>query len=66
MNLKECVLDNRNCENIILKAQEITNIVYFKKNNKELFDIGSLLNKKVATSTRIGNDKIEIVYYLYR
>lgn len=66
MNIKECVLDNRKCNNIILRADEITNINYFKYNGKELLDIDSLLNKKVKTSERIGNESIIITYYMYR
>lgn len=66
MNIKECVLDNRNCNNIILRADEITNVNYFKYEGKELLDIDSLLNKEVKTSERIGNEKIIITYYMYR
>ena len=66
MNIKECVLDNRKCNNIILRADEITNINYFKYNGKELLDIDSLLNKEVKTSERIGNESIIITYYMYR
>lgn len=66
MNIKECILDNRKCNNIILRADEITNINYFKYNGKELLDIDSLLNKKVKTSERIGNESIIITYYMYR
>ena len=66
MTIKECILDNRKCNNIILKADEITSIIYFKENGKELLDIDKLLNKKVKTSTRIGNEEIIITYYLYR
>ena len=66
MNIKECILDNRNCNNIILKADEITKISYFKRNGKELLDIDSLLNKKVKTSERVGNESIIITYYMYR
>ncbi len=63
MNLKECILDNIKCENIILKSATITSIVDFKKDGKVLFDIDKILNKKVKTSTRIGNEKIIIEYY---
>ena len=66
MDIKECILDNRECKNIILQADEITSISYFKKDGEELFNIDSLLNRKVKTSTRIGNDEIVITYYLYR
>jgi hypothetical protein len=66
MNIKECVLDNRNCRNIILRADEITRGTYFKYEGNELLDINSLLNKKVKTSERIGNELIIITYYLYR
>ena len=66
MNIKECILDNRNCNNIILRADEVTRISYFKRNGEELLDIDSLLNKKVKTSERTGNDKIIITYYMYR
>ena len=66
MNIKECVLDNRNCNNIILRSDEITNINYFKYEGIELLDIDSLLNKKVKTSERIGNETIIITYYMYR
>lgn len=66
MNIKECVLENRNCNNIILRSDEITNINYFKYEGKELLDIDSLLNKKVKTSERIGNETIIITYYMYR
>lgn len=66
MNIKECVLDNRKCNNIILRADEITNINYFKYNGKELLEVDSLLNKKVKTSERIGNESIIITYYMYR
>ena len=55
MNIKECILDNRKCRDIILQADEITSITYFKKDNKELYDIDKLLNKKVKTSERIEN-----------
>ena len=65
MNIKECILDNRNCNNIILRADEVTRISYFKRNGKELLNIDSLLNKKVKTSERIGNDRIVITYYMY-
>lgn len=66
MNIKECVLDNRKCNNIILRADEITKINYFKYNGKELLEVDSLLNKKVKTSERIGNESIIITYYMYR
>lgn len=66
MTIKECILDNRECNNIILEADEITSIAYFKENGKELLDIYKLLNKKVKTSKRIGNKEIVITYYLYR
>ena len=66
MTIKECILDNRKCNNIILKADEITSIIYFKENGKELLDIDKLLNKKIKTSTRKGNEEIIITYYLYR
>lgn len=66
MNIKECVLDNRNCNNIILRADEITSVNYFKYNGKELLNIDSLLNKEVKTSERIGNESIVITYYMYR
>lgn len=66
MDIKECILDNRKCNNIILRADEITNINYFKYNGKELLDIDSLLNKKVKTSERIGNESIILTYYMYR
>lgn len=66
MNIKECVLDNRKCNNIILRADEITNINYFKYNGKELLDIDNLVNKEVKTSERIGNESIIITYYMYR
>ena len=66
MNIKEYILDNRNCNNIILKADEITRISYFKYNGKELLNIDSLLNKEVKTSERVGNEKIVITYYMYR
>ena len=65
MNIKEVILDNRNCNTIILKADEVTRISYFKRNGKELLDINSLLNKKVKTSERTGNEKIVITYYMY-
>lgn len=65
MNIKECILENRKCNDIILRADEITRISYFKRNGEELLDINKLLNKKVKTSERIGNDKIVITYYLY-
>ena len=65
MSIKEVILDNRNCNDIILKADEVTKISYFKRNGEELLDIDSLLNKKVKTSERIGNKKIVITYYLY-
>ena len=65
MNIKEVILDNRNCNDIILRADEITRISYFKRNGKELLSIDSLLNKKVKTSERTGNEKIVITYYLY-
>ena len=66
MNIKECILDNRKCDNIILRADEITSVAYFKENGKELLDIDTLLNKKVKTSERVGNEKIVITYYMYR
>jgi len=66
MTIKECILDNRECNNIILMADEITSVAYFKENGKELLDIDKLLNKKVKTSTRKGNEEIIITYYLYR
>lgn len=66
MNIKECILDNRECKNIILRADEITSAACFKKDGKELLDIDKLLNKKVKTTERIGNDKIVITYYMYR
>jgi len=66
MTIKECILDNRECNNIILMADEITSVAYFKENGKELLDIDKLLNKKVKTSTRKGNEEIIIIYYLYR
>lgn len=66
MTIKECILDNRECNNIILRADEITSVAYFKENGKELLDIDKLLNKKVKTSTRKGNEEIIITYYLYR
>lgn len=66
MDIKECILDNRNCNNIILRADEITRMNYFKYDGKELLNIDSLLNKKVKTSERKGNDIIVITYYLYR
>jgi hypothetical protein len=66
MNLKECVLDNQECKNIIAKAVEVTNYIEIKKDGKWLLDKDKLLNKKVKTSTRIGNDKIIIEYYMYR
>lgn len=66
MTIKECILDNRECDNIILEADEITSVAYFKENGKELLDIDKLLNKKVKTSTRKGNEEIRIIYYLYR
>ena len=66
MNIKECILDNRECKNIILRADEITSVAYFKENGKELLDIDKLLNKKVKTSKRIGNEEIIITYYMYR
>ena len=65
MNIKESILENRDCNNIILRADEITRVSYFKRNGKELLDIDSLLDKKVKTSERTGNDKIVITYYLY-
>lgn len=65
MNIKECILDNRKCNNIILRADEITRVNYFKCDGKELLDINKLLNKKVKTSERIGNEKIVITYYMY-
>ena len=65
MNIKECILDNRNCNNIILRAEEVTRVSYFKRNGKELLDINSLLNKEVKTSERVGNESIIITYYLY-
>ena len=65
MNIKECILDNRECNDIILKADEVTRISYFKRNGEELLDIDSLLNKKVKTSERVGNEKIVITYYMY-
>lgn len=65
MSIKECISDNRNCNNIILRSDEITNLSYFKRNGKELLDIDSLLNKKVKTSERTGNEEIVITYYLY-
>ena len=66
MNIKECILDNRECENIILRADEITSVAYFKKDGKELLDIDKLLNKQVKTSKRVGNDEIVITYYMYK
>ena len=44
----------------------ITSVAYFKENGKELLDIDTLLNKKVKTSERVGNEKIVITYYMYR
>ena len=66
MNIKECILDNRNCNDIILRADEVTRISYFKRDGKELLDINSLLNKEVKTSERVGNESIIITYYMYR
>lgn len=66
MNIKECILDNIKCNNIILRADEITSVSYFKKDGKELLNIDNLLNKKVKTSTRVGNEEIVITYYMYR
>lgn len=66
MNIKECILDNRNCNNIVLRADEVTKISYFKRDGKELLDINSLLNKEVKTSERVGNESIIITYYMYR
>ena len=66
MNLKECIINNIECENIIAKASEITSYSYIKENGKLLLDIDKILNKKVKTFTRIGNEKIIIEYYLYR
>lgn len=66
MNIKECILDNRKCKNIILRADEITMLNYFKYDGKELLDVNRLLNKKVKTSERVGNEKIVITYYMYR
>ena len=34
MTIKECILDNRECNNIILMADEITSVAYFKENRK--------------------------------
>lgn len=65
MSIKEVILDNRKCNDIILRASEVTRVSYFKHNGQELLDIDSLLNKKVKTSERIGNEKIVITYYLY-
>ena len=65
MNIKEVILKNRKYNTIILRADEITRISYFKRNGKELLDINSLLNKKVKTSERTGNEKIVITYYMY-
>ena len=65
MNIKEVILKNRKYNTIILRADEITRISYFKRNGKELLSIDSLLNKKVKTSERVGNDKIVITYYMY-
>ena len=65
MNIKKCILKNRKYNTIILRADEITRISYFKRNGKELLDINSLLNKKVKTSERTGNEKIVITYYMY-
>ncbi len=66
MNIKEYILNNRDCNDIILKADEVTRISYFKRNGKELLDINSLLNKEVKTSERVGNESIIITYYMYR
>ena len=66
MNIKECILDNRKCKNIILRADETNMLNYFKYEGEELLDINRLLNKKVKTSKRIGNEKIVITYYMYR
>lgn len=63
MNIRECILDNRNCKDIILEAKETSKVTYFKKDGKELFDIDRLLDKRVYTSTRVGSDKITIVYF---
>ena len=65
MNIKKCILENRDCNDIILRADEVTRISYFKRDGKELLNIDSLLNKKVKTSERIGNDRIVITYYMY-
>ena len=66
MNIKECILKNRKCNDIILRADEVTRISYFKRNGKELLGIDSLLNKEVKTSERTGNESIIITYYMYR
>lgn len=66
MNIKKCILENRDCNDIILRADEVTRISYFKRDGKELLNIDSLLNKKVKTSERIGNESIIITYYMYR
>lgn len=64
MSIKEVILDNRNCNTIILRADEVTKIAYFKRNGEELLDINSILNKKVKTSERTENE-IVITYYMY-
>lgn len=66
MNIKECILDNMKCKNIILIVDETNMINYFKYEGEKLLDINRLLNKKVKTSERIGNEKIIITYYMYR
>ena len=62
MNLKECILDNIKCENIIVFKKDGNNPIYVKKNNKLFLELRSIncLVQKVYKATRIGNEKIEI------
>lgn len=62
MDLKECILDNIKCENIIVFKKDGNNPIYIKKDNNLLLELEliSFLNQKVYKSTRIGNEKIEI------
>ena len=66
MNLKECVLENQKCEDIVLYCVD-TNETFLVKNKGEwLVNKESILEKRVNTSTRVGNEKIVIEYYKWR
>ena len=62
MNIKECILDNIKCNSIIIKKKGKEDLYYFKKEGEQLINLEEIVNKRVLTSTRVGNDKIIIIY----